>query len=143
VNPQPLDLILDALARSTSMVPDPDDRDAVRRTALVCRGLTTPPQVVLVGRGTDPALETIEWVERLTVELRDTLGTVEDHVDDLLRVMRQRRNSPLAETVRTLLDLVDATAVEHPLCLTPPDVRALRLSLAIHDGVPAREGSAR
>jgi hypothetical protein len=132
VNPQPLHYLLDALARSSSMVPNPDDAAAVKRTAEVLRRLDPPPRVVLVGRDTDPAVETIENIHEIAAAARDALRDVGDHVDDLLRVMRRRRNSPLAEIVRAILDRVDGVA-EPTISLPPTDVLALRGALVAWD----------
>lgn len=97
MRPTPLAQILSALAHSKGLVPDADDRKRFAVAAECAAAMEKQPTLLIVtGPDADPVVDEVQSLGEQVGELQTLLYGVGDHVDDLLRVMRQRRHDATA-----------------------------------------------
>lgn len=93
-DPQPLADLLDTLSRATTLLTDPQDREAAGRLASALRQRwsgTGPVRVLLVtGPGADPVAEWLSDIRDALSRARDELRQADDHVEALYTEMGQR-----------------------------------------------------
>jgi hypothetical protein len=97
MRPTPLALILSALSHSNGLVPDGADRETFRAAADAASRTSKPVELIIVaGPDADPVVAEVQTLAEYIDEMQTALYGVRDHVDDLLRVMRQRRHDETA-----------------------------------------------
>jgi hypothetical protein len=84
--------VLAAYARVESLVPDPEDRAVIAAAARVAERQERHPEVVVVGGNlANPVVDDLlQLVDRID-EMSSDLHGIQDHVDDILRLIRKDR----------------------------------------------------
>jgi hypothetical protein len=101
VNGIALSRVLDALARSESLVPSDTDRITISRAAEAISALDRQPLVLVCGNGplADPVFSEVEYLSDSVRTMADDLHEVADHVEDVLRLLRKQRNESAGEAL--------------------------------------------